>query len=315
MDKNIPDTEKTYIFCVSENDEQTRIDHYIAQQFPRYSRSFFKRLLNQECVKLNGKSVQKAGTTLKNQDMVEIIFPGPKKHTPHATAHTVDAQVLYENENFMIINKPAGLIVHQPHPLSNQVTLVDWLLYQHASLKDVGNQERPGIVHRLDKDTSGLMIIPLNNWAHAQFCDMFKNRQIKKTYRALVHGHPAKEGSIDFSIGRDAIHKHKMSHKIGSIAPREALTHFKILNYYENHSLLEAYPITGRTHQIRVHCAAIGHPIVGDPIYATVSKHIKRHALHAYALAFEFDGKEYQFIQEPAPDMQEAISRYSKSTP
>lgn len=310
MKKDPKQQNQTYSFCIPQEHADSRLDVFIAQQFPDYSRSFFKRLLSQGCTTLNDTVIKKAGTRLKSDDMVVVNFPSFKPDIPESIPEDIDAKVVYQNDDFMIIYKPAELIVHQPHPLSTEITLVDWLLYRQASIKNVGYQERPGIVHRLDKNTSGLMIIPLHNRAHAIFSDLFKNRKIKKTYRALVHGHPDKQGTIDFSIDRDQIHKHKMTHK--SIRPnaRAACTKYKVLEYFDDHALVEAYPVTGRTHQIRVHLNAIGHPLIGDSVYGKPSdKLIKRHALHAYGLNFIYDGQEHSFTLELPEDFQSAYSR------
>lgn len=299
-----------HVFTISKEDEGSRLDQFITQQLPTYSRSFFKRLLHAKCVTLNGKPVHKAGTSLKVDDEICVTFPSFKPKIP-ARKPPVDVEVLYEDSDFMIINKPAGLIVHEPHPLSNETTLVDWLLYHRNSIREIGPENRPGIVHRLDKDTSGIMIIPLTSRAHAKFGELFKERKIHKRYHALVEGHPDQEGTIDLSIYRHPIHKHKMTadNKISSYQKRDALTHYRILKYFKDSALIEARPITGRTHQVRVHAAAIGHPLIGDVVYGKPNKLIKRQALHAQSIDFVFNGEQFNFSCSAPDDFRNLVKQ------
>lgn len=298
---------RTYTFCVPEHADASRIDMFIAQQLPNYSRSYFKRLFDDTHIKINGVGVHKAGTLIRTNDLITVIFPLIKTDIPAPIPDNIKVDIIHKNDQFMIVNKPAGLVVHKPNTHSTEFTLVDWLIHAHTAIKDVGSPERPGIVHRLDKNTSGLMIIPLTNYAHGQFADQFKNRTIHKTYTALVHGHPDKSGTIDYPITRDPIHKHKMTHRSNTSRARNALTNFTVEAYGPAHALIKAKPQTGRTHQIRVHLSAIGHPIVGDSIYGKSDDQIiTRHALHAQSLEFDFDGKHYQFTANIPEDMQRA---------
>jgi 23S rRNA pseudouridine1911/1915/1917 synthase len=185
-----------------------RIDSLLASQLPKYSRTFFQRLIDKGLVTVNNKPC-KASYAVKANDTITIEIP-PARYVPQVLSKKAQEAVeqlpitiIHEEPEFIIINKPAGLIVHKPSASSEAITLVDWLLYRYPELADVGNEQRPGIVHRLDKDTSGLMIIAKTPFAHKTFSDMFKNRAIKKTYRAVVEGHPKKKGSIDLAIGRD----------------------------------------------------------------------------------------------------------------
>ena len=299
-----------YMFRVTSEMAQMRLDVFISRQFPLYSRSFFKRLLTHAGIRLNSKVVQKGGVMVKPGDEIEVLFPEPKPTTLAQCPEGITAKIIYEQPDFMIISKPAGLIVHEPHPLSTEFTLVDWLLNVRSSVKQVGIPTRPGIVHRLDKDTSGLMIIPLTNPAHARFGDMFKSRKIQKTYMALVEGHPEHEGTIELPIRRHPVEKHKMTHGTGlwQSKSRSAVTHFRVVHYFQQHALVEVRPVTGRTHQIRVHLAALGTPIVGDVVYGNASNLIKRQALHASGIEFFYDNKTYQFTNELPPDMQQVVA-------
>jgi 23S rRNA pseudouridine1911/1915/1917 synthase len=180
--------------------------------------------------------------------------------------------------------------------------------------------DRPGIVHRLDKDTSGLLLIARTNYAHATFNTLFQTRTIHKTYLALVHGHPPASGTIDLAIGRHPVNRHTMTtFKAGTYEAarhrtRNAFTAYTVLEYFDEYSLLEVKPVTGRTHQIRVHLAALGHPIVGDAVYGTASKLIARQALHAHRLQFMFDGQEHIFTQPLPGDMANVVSSIKKSS-
>ncbi len=297
--------------------EKTRIDKYLTEQFPLYSRSFFKKLIEEGFVQVNGTPVYKQGYLISLTDTVDIRFPGERAVSADAiAARNLAVTIIAEDTHFYIINKPAGLIVHPPKTNSGMVTLMDWLVHHHHELQDVGYADRPGIVHRLDKDTSGLMIIPRTNYAHKTFSDFFKDRLMHKTYIAIVHGHPEKEGIIDFPIGRHPqkrMHMYAFPHPddtddVSLLKGRSAITSYKVLEYYQNSALIEAKPLTGRTHQIRVHCAAIGHPIIGDPVYGLCSKKIKRHALHAAGIAFDFLGIPHRYTVELPPDIKELIA-------
>lgn len=332
----------TFSFAVSaQYREGVRIDKYISDQFPFYSRNYFQHLINEGLVGVNGQVASKQSLMVKEDDAIIITFPPERQIDEEAiykaiTQKQLDIEVVAEDEYFLIIYKPANLLVHPPYPRSNAITLVDWLVLQYKELAAIGPSDRPAIVHRLDKDTSGLLIIPRTPYAHKAFSYMFRNRTINKTYHAIVHGNPSPSGVIDFSIGRDPHNKKKMGAFITSNCSlqsgkgvytstieedsklkenriRSALTHYRVLEYYKNHALVEIKLITGRMHQIRVHFTAIGHPIVGDPIYGSKSKIIKRQALHASCISFKLGKKEYCF-SKGAPDDFRQLLNYVKKT-
>ncbi|MFI5333157.1 MAG: RluA family pseudouridine synthase [Candidatus Babeliales bacterium] len=303
----------THILTVDINHIQIRLDSYLAQVFTAYSRSFLKDLIVQNCVHINTQKSVKPSSPLKKGDTITITFPQKPAVVPaDLTAHGLAIEIIYTHEHFLIINKPANLIMHHAAATREKPTLADWLIHHEATLAHVGSVDRPGIVHRLDKDTSGLLIIARTNYAHTHFTELFKQRAISKTYLALVQGHPPAQGSIDFAIGRNRVHKHKMASFPAAMMngkERHALTHYRVLDYFDAYALVECTPVTGRTHQIRVHCAAIGHPLLGDTTYNNnpLPAPIKRHALHAAALSFTFDGMPFSFTCPLPTDMAQLI--------
>ncbi len=305
----------TVTLLVTSEQHALRLDKFMGSQFPLYSRTFFQRLIDENCVSVNEHQVSKPSVRLKQGDQVSITFP-PERTIEPVNLHQEDlgVSIVYKHEQFLIINKPAGLLVHACSSASTAVTLVDWLLSNYQEIAHVGYIDRPGIVHRLDKDTSGLMVIPRTQFAHKYFGALFKDREIHKTYLAVVHGHPPKTGTIELSITRNQVARHKMAavepdaylHNNTSTV-RPAVTHYQVLEYFEEYALIEAKPVTGRTHQIRVHFTGIGHPLVGDPIYGKKSKLIKRQTLHAHAINFPFDGQEHNYSAQPPEDFENLV--------
>lgn len=300
-----------HTFVVTKEDENKRLDLYLNSLFSEYTRNFLQQLIEKGLVTLNQKNTVKQSIKIKESDTITIQFP-PQQGVDPEKLKTLDnhLSIVYEHNDFFIVNKPAGLLVHQPHANSTELTLVDWLLQAHNPIKidSIGLKERAGIVHRLDKDTSGLIIIARTPHAFKTFQEMFAQRTIYKTYYALVEGHPPREGTVDQAIGRDPYNRTKMAIKkpTDRMIARTATTHYKTITYFQNYSLLELKPITGRTHQIRVHLRHIGHPIVGDSVYGKKSNLINRQALHAQAISFTFDGIFHSISIPLAPDIQAA---------
>ncbi|MCF7899996.1 RluA family pseudouridine synthase [Candidatus Babeliales bacterium] len=301
----------SFSFIIAQDHQDIRLDVFVTEKFPGYTRSFFKILVDNGNILINNTAAKKSGIKLRTTDTVIVNFP--EKRTPkHYNQKDLDAlgvKIVLEHEDFLIIHKPAGLLVHPPSEYSEILSLVDWVIGSYKHIKTVGVAKRPGIVHRLDKDTSGLMDAVLNNQSHTIFSDMFKDRTIKKTYRALVHKHPEKEGFIDVPIGRHRTIRNRMAHVSEG---RPSQTNYKVLEYFEEYSLIEIKPVTGRTHQIRVHMTYEGHPLIGDALYGRSSKIIKRHALHAYQLEFEYKGTPFSIIEDVPKDFKYALSRMKR---
>lgn len=294
--------------CTDNASAKLRIDVFLASYFPGYSRSFFKKLISDGLVFVNNVVV-KSSHELKPTENITVNFPlPPQPPTAIPFDPSIGVEIVHKHDDFLIVYKPAGLLVHRPHDYSTAFTLVDWLTASYRELATVGIENRPAIVHRLDKDTSGLLIVPRNSYAYAAFGKMFRNRTINKEYLAIVEGIPERTGTVELSIGRDPVHKHKMIHCPRTNRARDAVTHYRLLASNTQQSLVEVHPVTGRTHQIRVHLAAIGHPLIGDPVYGKPSKIIKRQALHARRLSFEYEGQQYNFVREPPIDMQTIIN-------
>lgn len=289
--------------CLKEDIVLKRLDVVIFYKFPDYSRSYFKNLIDQELITINKTKKAKASYKIKENDFIEIKFPKVIQYD--LTPMEVDFGIVDIQPEFLIINKPAGLLVHPSEFSKSELTLVHGLMYKFKELKELNHSERPGIVHRIDRGTSGLMVVARNTKSQIRLSNMFKDRLIKKTYLAIVKGHLPKSGKIDLPIGRHPNKRYLMSHQ--SHNPKKALTYFKVLQYFKNESLVEVKIVTGRTHQIRVHMAAIGHGILGDDYYGYLSKIINRPALHAYKIAFNFKNKPYSYKQAVPNDFQKLI--------
>lgn len=267
-----------------------RVDKFLAAQFPAYSRSQIQRLINEGFVLVNGVKPRKSGHQLETGDQVEIVFPPPEPLDLIPEAIPLD--VIYEDSNVLVVNKPAGMVVH-PAAGHAAGTLVHAVLAHSSDLEGIGGKQRPGIVHRLDKDTSGIILIAKNQASHIWLQRQFKSRDLEKIYLALVDGRPAtREGRIIAPIYRDRANRQKMA-----VAPegkgKNAVTEYEVVQSYRHHALLRVHPITGRTHQIRVHLSSIHIPIVGDKIYGlkNPSLSIGRHFLHAAEIAIRLPGE------------------------
>ena len=279
------------------------------------SRSFIQKLIKGGMVKINGKP-SKSSYRIGGDDEIEIVIPEIETHEPLPEQILLD--IVYEDDVLVVLNKPAGMVVH-PAAGIDSGTLVNALLARYPDLVTVGDAQRPGIVHRLDKATSGLLVIAKTAQAHQHLSYQFKEHQVKKEYLALVCGIPAKDaGAIIAPIGRSSRDRKKMA--VTSVRGREATTNFTVLEPYDGFALLSVVPETGRTHQIRVHLTYIGHPIVGDETYGGGRRRaikearlpelksrvarLNRHLLHAKTLGFYHPATE-EFVDFSAPIPQE----------
>jgi len=270
-----------------------RLDTYIAQIVTDLSRSMVQKLLRAGRISVNGKAV-KASYRIEPGDAVTVRVPPPEP--TQILAERIPLNIAYENADVIVVDKPAGMVVH-PAFGHRSGTLVNALLAHCPDLAGIGGQIRPGIVHRLDKDTSGLIVVAKSDAAHQQLQNQFKERLVHKTYLALTEGVlTAPCGVIDAPIGRDPLHRQRMA--VQRRGGREARTEYRVQEYFPQNSLVAAEPVTGRTHQIRIHFAFIGHPIVGDRVYGFSKQRLglQRQFLHAARLAFALPGSG-QFVE------------------
>jgi len=307
---------KSFSISVAAKDQGRRIDQFLSETNLNISRSQAKHLIEQKHVLLNQKTV-KPGARLKSGDTVSGVLPAPQPLS--LTPESVSLNVLYEDASIIVIDKPSGMVVH-PAPGNPSGTLVNALLYHCKDLSGINGTLRPGIVHRLDKETSGVMVVAKDDEAYHQLIKQFKNRRVEKVYVAIAYGNiKQNDGLIDAPIGRHPDQRKKMS--IRSKRGRVALTRWKVLERFGSFTFLEIYPKTGRTHQIRVHLSAIGHPLLGDPLYGRKGivqdqklreciKRMNRQALHALQLEFDHPhtGKRAQFIAPIPQDMEETLN-------
>lgn len=285
---------------VSEQDAGKRLDVFITEKSD-LTRSQVQRLIKDEQVKLNNNPV-KANLKIANDDIISVIVPAPIDMT--SKPENLDIEIVYEDADIAVINKPQGMVVH-PAAGNFEGTLVNALLYHLKDLSGIGGVVRPGIVHRIDKDTSGLLVVAKNDVAHVSLAEQIKNHTVKRVYQAVVHGLiNVPEGMVDAPIGRHANDRKKMA--VTSKNSKHAVTHFKVLARYKGFTHIEARLETGRTHQIRVHMNYAGHPVVGDPIYGPRKNHfafLKGQVLHAAVLGFNHPTTgEYMEFNAPLPE-------------
>lgn len=291
-----------------------RLDKYLAEQILQLSRAKIQNMILTGEVKVNEKVVNKAAYKLEIGDTITALVSETNEEPPKEQNIALD--VIFEDENVAVINKPAGLVVH-PGAGNAENTLVNALLYYWPQIIQVGETERPGIVHRLDKDTSGVLIIAKTPEGYTWLVKQFKTRKAKKSYLALVDGKPpTPTGRIETRIGRDERHRQRMAVTYGDQG-RKADSEFYTVAEYRDHTLLEVNPLSGRTHQIRVHLAFLGCPVVGDQIYGRRknSLEINRFFLHASKLTVRLPGsiQETEFTAPLPVDLQTILDNLEKA--
>jgi 23S rRNA pseudouridine1911/1915/1917 synthase len=278
-----------------------RLDKFLVGLLQEFSRSRIQGLISDGFVDVNGHAAKKAGQTLESGANVTVRIPPPAP--TGLVAENIPLDIVFENEDLIVVNKAAGMVVH-PAAGHFSGTLVNAVLGYEPDIEGIGGEERPGIVHRLDKETSGLILLAKNERAHRWLQDQFRLRKVDKTYLALVDGKPpTPSGRVEAYIGRDPSHRKQMA-IVSESRGREAISEYKTVESFAKHTLLEFHPLTGRTHQIRLHCAFLGCPIVGDEIYGRKKPtvEINRHFLHAYRLKIVLPNeKEPRVFEAPLP--------------
>jgi len=285
------------------DEDGIRLDRYIADKRPELSRSHVQKLIAEGNIKVGGRTVKPSYKTIIG-DQLDITVPPDT--AGQLKPENIPLDIIYEDEDLILVNKPSGMTTH-PAPGHPEHTLVNAILSHFPSLPEAGDRLRPGIVHRLDKDTSGLLLIAKNRRALADLSQQFKKRLVEKVYLVLVKGVLKPDsGAIEAPIGRNPSNRQKMAIVSGG---RESHTEYKVLKHLSGYTLLEVIIKTGRTHQIRVHLSAIGFPVVGDSTYGVKSPHLKRQFVHAHRLKFRLpsSGKYRQFTAELPDDLKQVL--------
>lgn len=269
-------------YKVEEQDQSKRIDKLLSEVLDDVSRSQVQGWLKDDIVKVNGQGVK---SNYKVQEGDAITWEVPEPEPMELKAENIDLDIIYEDSDVVVVNKPAGMVVH-PAAGHGSGTLVNALLYHCDDLSGINGVERPGIVHRIDKDTSGLLMVAKNDQAHLSLVEQLQNKTVERRYEAIVHGMITHEyGTIDAPIGRDPKDRQRMAVVEDG---RDAVTHFQVIKHYEDFTHVECKLETGRTHQIRVHMRYINHPLAGDPKYGPrKTLDMEGQALHARTLGFE----------------------------
>jgi len=293
-------------FVVTENDAKLRLDQFLAKRFPEYSRSRIQQLIRGGFVRLNEQATRPRHI-VRRGDKIDLREPPVEKID--IRPEPIPLEILFEDDDLIVINKPAGLTVH-PGAGQHEHTLVNALLSHCAALSGIGGKERPGIVHRLDKETSGCVVVAKNDVAHRALSKQFAARTMEKIYLALVAGKLRKAaGVIEEKIGRHPVHRKRM--RVTSLRGRTAKTEYRVIRSSDEASLIECRLHSGRTHQIRVHLHHLGHPVFGDKVYAPrFAKNFPRQMLHAWKLGFHHPRTgEWRTFEAPLPaDFKKAIS-------
>lgn len=292
-------------FKVGSEDVGLRLDKFLSNKSENISRAFIQKIISENKVFVNGKS-QKASYRVNSDDIVNFEMPTAKEAT--IKPENIELDIIYEDTDILVINKAKGMVVHPGNGNQNGTLANAVMEHCQSELSGIGGKIRPGIVHRLDKDTTGIMIVAKNDLSHISLSEQIKNRTVNKIYIALVRGEmPNNSGKIDMPIARDKVSRVKMSvDKEG----KKAITDFKVLKRFKGYTLLELKIETGRTHQIRVHLSEIGYPVIGDEIYSNGKNpfNVKGQMLHSKILEFEHPKtKEHMHFEAKTPEYFEKI--------
>ena len=290
---------------IVEDNEGMRIDCYLSEKL-ELSRSKVQKLIKEEKVLVNGKVVN-SSYSVKIDD--EITVDEELDYEINVEPEDIPLNIIYEDDDLLIINKESGMVVH-PAPGHYTGTLVNALLFRYKNL--AGDKFRPGIVHRLDKDTSGLMLVAKNEFTLEKLSEMISKKEVERKYIALVDGIIKEDsGEIDAPIGRDRNNRQKMA--VTDINSKEAITHFKVLDRFNNHTLIECILDTGRTHQIRVHMAYIGYPVSNDPLYGKGKSDLYGQLLHSYSIKLKHPrtGKELSYTIDLPEEFKNRLEKYT----
>ncbi|KHE73041.1 RluA family pseudouridine synthase [Halobacillus sp. BBL2006] len=286
-------------YQVLESDQSKRIDKLLTEVVEDASRSQIQSWLKDQLVLVNEEAVK---SNYKVQEGDRITWSIPEPEPLEIIAENIPIDIVYEDKDVVVVNKPSGMVVH-PSAGHHSETLVNALLYHCQDLSGINGVERPGIVHRIDKDTSGLLMVAKNDKAHRSLVEQLQNKSVERKYEAIVHGMIAHEyGTVDAPIGRDPKDRQRMAVVDGG---RDAVTHFRVLKHFQDFTLVECTLETGRTHQIRVHMRYINHPLAGDPKYGPRKTWgLNGQALHAKSLGFDHPrtGEWMKFEVEPPED-------------
>ena len=294
-----------------ENWMDERIDKFLSAQLPEQSRSYLQKIIKEGSVLVNGSPV-KASYRMDDQDEVTIDLPELKE--PEIEAENIPLDILYEDDDLLMVNKPKGMVVH-PSAGHTTGTLVNAVMYHcKEDLSGINGVMRPGIVHRIDKDTTGVLVICKNDKAHNFVAEQLKEHSITRKYRAIVHGVIKEdEGTVNAPIGRHPTERKKMA--INEKNGKHAVTHYRVLERFANHTYIECQLETGRTHQIRVHMASLHHPLLGDTVYGSQKNpyHLEGQTLHAMVLGLIHPSTgSYLEVTAPLPEyFQKLLKRFS----
>ncbi|MEK7441638.1 MAG: RluA family pseudouridine synthase [Chloroflexota bacterium] len=298
------------IISITFDRDGDRLDRFLASALPDLSRTHLQRLIEDGFVTVDNVAASKTGMRLTGGEQIVVRVPPPAP--TDLVAESIPLDVIYEDADLIVIDKPAGMVVH-PSAGHASGTLVNAVLGHDPDIEGVGDEARPGIVHRLDKDTSGLIVVAKNDQAHRYLQTQFKDRAARKVYLALVVGRPKTQvGRIEAPIGRDPKNRQRMA-IVSASKGREAITEYRVRESFKNYTLIEAEPKTGRTHQIRIHFGFLGCPLAGDALYSTrQSINVKpaglsRHFLHAHRLTLRLPSGEERTFESPLPDDLEKI--------